>query len=202
MLEGQLDALERDIAAARQAATPPPLIEHRRDEPPPPPRGEPVRLPGGATILIRAVAPEDAGQLLAGFQQLGAVSRYRRFLEPIDRLSPRQVAEATRVDHVHDEALAAIDAATGEGVGVAQYTRDAPGQAEFHVAVIDAWQGRGVGSALFERLTARAREAGVQVLVGRTIVGDAASRRLLAHCADIVGEERDGGTVVLTARLR
>jgi GNAT superfamily N-acetyltransferase len=160
-----------------------------------------VRLRDGAAILIRPVAPEDADQLRAGFAHLGAVSRYRRFLTEVERLTPVQVSELTEADHASREVMAAVDAVTGEGVGVAHYAREGR-VAHFAITVLDGWQGRGVGTALLERLAARARASGVETFVGRTIVGDAAARALLAHCADIVAEERDGGTVVLTARLR
>jgi len=198
MLEGQLVALDDDIAAARQAAA---RRSAPREEPPPSPHGEPVRLPGGETILIRSVAPDDAAQLVAAFGHVGAVSRYRRFLGQVEHLTSGQVSELTEVDHASREVIAAVDAVTGEGVGLAQYARDGR-VAHFSVTVLDVWQGRGVGTALLARLAARARTAGVEVFVGRTIVGDAAARALLARVGDIVGEERDGGTVVLTARLR
>ena len=54
----------------------------------------------------------------------------------------------------------AIDAATGEGVGVARYVRvpDDHARAEVACTVVDPWQHRGVGSALAERLATRAAE--------------------------------------------
>jgi acetyltransferase len=198
MLEGQLVALGDDIAAARQVAA---RRSSPREASPPEPHGEPVRLRDGATILVRPVTPEDAEPLRAAFRHLGAVSRYRRFLVDLERLTPGRVSELTEADHASREVIAAVDAETGEGVGLAQYARDGR-VAEFAITVVDAWQGRGAGTALLERLAAHARAAGVEVFVGRTIVGDAAARALLAHCAEIVGEERDGGTVVLTGRLR
>ena len=70
------------------------------------------------------------------------------------------------MDH---EALAAFDAETGMGIGVARYVRDAhnPSLAEVAVVVADAWQGRRVGTALLGRLSDRAYSAGVERLVGR-----------------------------------
>jgi GNAT superfamily N-acetyltransferase len=198
VLEAQLHALDEDIDAARQTAA---RRSAPREDPPPVPRGDPVRLHDGTTILVRAVAPEDAEPLRAAFRHLGAVSRYRRFLSEVERLTPGQVSDLTESDHAGRDVIAAVDAETGEGVGLAQYALE-DGVAHFKITVLDAWQGRGVGTALLERLAARARAAGVEIFVGRTIVGDAAARAMLAHCADIVGEERDGGTVVLTGRLR
>ena len=97
-LEAQLRALESDIrrrCAARRAGRPrlgaSGLLAHHHDGPPRP-HGEHVRLPDGAEIVIRPIEPEDAAQLKAGFEHLGAVSRYRRFLAPVDHLSPKQLS--------------------------------------------------------------------------------------------------------------
>ena len=156
------------------------------------------------TILIRQVEPEDAAQLKIGFEHLGAVSRYRRFLAPVDDLSPRQLSYLTQVDHVSHEAIAALDAVTGAGIGIARYVRDPddPHQAEVAIVVADAWQGRGVGTALMERLAARARAAGVERITARMLVGNNAARALIGRAAEIVSETRAAGTTSLTAQLR
>jgi GNAT superfamily N-acetyltransferase len=148
--------------------------------------------------------PNDAEQLKVGFERLGAVSRYRRFLTPIDHLSPRQLEYLPHLDHASHEAVAALDTVTGDGVAIARYLRDPhdAGLAEVAVTVADAWQGRGVGTALLERLVVRARAAGIERITARMIVGNDAARRLIARAAEITREERGAGTVQVTARLR
>ena len=132
------------------------------------------------------------------------MSRYRRFLARVDDLSPRQVSYLTHIDHVSHEAIAALDAVTGDGIGIARYVRDPDdaSQAEVAMVIVDAWQGRGVGAALMERLAARARAAGVERITARMLVGNDAARALLERAADIVGEVCVAGTISLTARLR
>lgn len=204
-LQAQLGALERDIRTVRRAVAPPALGQLlHEDHPSPRPHGEVVRLRDGARIVIRPVEPTDAEQLKAGFERLGAVSRYRRFLTEIDHLSPRQLSYLTRVDHTTHEALGALDAATGEGIGVARYQRDPDDArlAEIAVTVADTWQGRGVGSALLERLCARARAVGIERITARMLVGNDAAHRLIARAADITHEQRGAGTLIVTARLR
>jgi GNAT superfamily N-acetyltransferase len=208
-LEAQLAALDRDIEAARgtarRAATAPGRgLRSRRDQAAPRLHGERVRLRDGAEIIIRPVEPDDAPQLKAAFESLSAVSRYRRFLAPIDDLSPAQLSYLTHVDHTSHEAVAAFDAETAGGIGIARYVCDADDkkQAEVAIVVADAWQSRGVGTALFERLIARARSAGVERITARMIVGNDAARRIITHAADAWSEERQPGTIVLTARLR
>jgi GNAT superfamily N-acetyltransferase len=208
-LADQLDALEHDIddarEASRRAAQPPGLTSHAEPEAPTPsPAGERVSLADGARILIRPIQPSDAQELKTGFEHLGAVSRYRRFLTPIDHLSDRQVAYLTHVDHIAHEALVAIDAATGEGVAIARFVRDPEdrSRAEIAIVVADRWQGRGVGGALAERLSARARGAGVERFTGRMLIGNHGGHRILELVADEISRDEDGGTVDFSARLR
>jgi len=205
-LQDQLGALAHDIARARARSH---EASHVRLQPehqsaPPAARGESVVLPDGARILIRPVEPGDAPVVQAGFDHLADVSRYRRFLAPIERLSRRQLDYLTHVDHHRHEALGGLDAATGEGVGIARYVRDPEHEAEAEVAIVvaDDWQGRGVGSALAERLADRARAEGIERFTARLLIGNHAGRRLLERVAEPIVERRDGGTVRVTARLR
>jgi acetyltransferase len=165
--------------------------------------GERIRLRDGAEIIVRAVGPDDAEQLRAGFRHLSAVSRYRRFLNSIDELTPEQVSYLTRVDHVSHEALAAIDPLTGHGVGIARYVRDPDDErlADVAVVVADHWQNRGVATALIERLVARARATGITTATARMLADDDAALRLVARFADAPAERRDAGTISITARL-
>lgn len=207
LLAGELDALGKDIAAARgdaRRATGSGIDFHSHDEPHPRPRGEPVQLSDGSTILVRQIEPGDQHELQLGFRHLGALSRYERFRGPTDELTPSQVAYFTKVDHDAHEAFVAVDARTGEGVGVARYIRDRddPRQAELACTVLDAWQRRGVGSILVERLADRARASGIERFRAMLIVSNRRARRLLAHVADEIDESRYGGVVEITARLR
>jgi RimJ/RimL family protein N-acetyltransferase len=209
VLAEQMDALEHEIdearGASRRARRPPELTSHAEPEAPAASlRGEPVTLADGARILIRAIEPTDAQLLKTNFEHLGAVSRYRRFLTSIDHLSDRQLAYLTQVDHIAHEALVAIDAATGEGLAIARYVRDSEdrSKAELAIVVADLWQGRGIGTALVERISARARSAGVECFTARMLIGNQTGRRLLERVADEIGEDHGDGTIEFSARLR
>jgi len=125
---------------------------------------EEVTLRDGSAVLIRPVQPEDKALFVAGWEQFGEESRYRRFMGAKGSLSAGDLEYLTELDHVNHEALGARDAETGEGVGVARYVRlpDHPTVAEAAVAVVDAWQRRGLGGELLGRLTVRARANGVE----------------------------------------
>ena len=83
-----------------------------------------VTLRDGAQVDVRPVEPEDRAALAEGFERLSPESRYRRFFGPMPRLSDRDLDYLTRVDHHDHEALVAVDALTGDGIGVARYVRD------------------------------------------------------------------------------
>ena len=78
------------------------------------------------------------------------------------RLSDRDLDYLTRVDHHDHEALVAVDAGTGDGIGVARYVRTGADVAEPAIVVADDWQGRGVGGLLLDALAERATEEGVR----------------------------------------
>src|SRR3954467_14826565 len=116
-----------------------------------------VTLKDGARALIRPITPDDRDALAAGVAGLSPESRYRRFFAPVSELSERDLDYLTRVDHHDHEALLAVDAATGDGVGGARGVRAGPGVPEPPIVVADDWHGRGVGTRLLDALVERAR---------------------------------------------
>lgn len=137
---------------------------------------------GGLRLRIRPLGPDDKRLLAEGFERLSARSRYRRFFRPLDRLSERDLAYLTEIDHHDHEALAALDPATGDLIGVARYVRnDEPDQAEVSVVVGDPWQGRGVATALLECLVERARAEGVAQFVALVMEDNKEALQLFEH---------------------
>lgn len=123
-------------------------------------------LTDGTTVWVRSVEPGDAEALAEGYQQLSATSAYQRFFTIYPQLSPQQVRYFTAVDHRDHEALGAVTAESGEGVGIARYIRDRddPACAELAVVVVDSWQRLGLGCELMRVLCRRAHEEGVTTL--------------------------------------
>ena len=128
------------------------------------PEGRMVVLRDGSAVQIRPVRSADAPLLADGFARLSAASRRMRFLGVKKELSTADLRYFTDVDHHDHEALAALDQASGHGVGIARYIRDAgdPQAAEIAVTIVDDWHGRGLGTELLARLSQRAREEGIR----------------------------------------
>jgi acetyltransferase len=151
-------------------------------------------LPDGTVVAIRPVTPEAAPLLVAGFEHLSPQSRYRRFLESIDHLTPQQVQYLTHIDGYRHIAWGAVVAhpETGEDAGIAVARcvrdRDDPTTAEFAIAVVDEWQGCGVGSLLARCLAERAWEAGIRRFRGYMLASNKAAQHLMASLGTL--EER------------
>ena len=88
-------------------------------------------LRDGSAVLIRQVRRTDAPLLADGFARLSPRSRRMRFLCAKTTLSAAELRYFTAVDHHDHEAICALSAADGRGVGIARYIRDADVPAEY-----------------------------------------------------------------------
>src|SRR5947207_5029919 len=160
------------------------------------PEGRSAVLGDGSVVMIRQVRSTDAALLADGFGRLSAASRRMRFLGVKKELSAAELRYLTDVDHHDHEALAAVDRAGGQGVGIARYVRDAgdPQAAEIAVTIVDDWQGRGLGTELLAALSDRARQEGIGRLTALADAGNVAVAALLRNAgARLVSRGR--GTV-------
>jgi len=145
--------------------------------------GTQVVLRDGSTVLIRQVRGTDAPLLADGFARLSPRSRQLRFLGPKTTLSATELRYFTEIDHHDHEAIGALSAADGRGVGIARYVRDArdPQAAEIAVTIVDDWQERGLGTELLSRLSDLARQAGIHRFTALVSTDNAASAGLLRN---------------------
>ena len=199
VLADRLDALDQDIRHARNVSRASARAPARARTTP---HGTPALLPDGTRVLVRPIEPADAQQLRAGFDQLGAASRYQRFLAPVAYLTDRQLDYLTRIDHEMHEALVAVDAVTGEGIGVARFVRDArdPARADVAIVVADRWHSRGVGTLLADQLASSGRGTWSHVVHSadrRPAIAQV--DRLVERVGQGFRERDDGGTILLTA---
>lgn len=165
--------------------------------------GMPIVLRDGSRILVRRLHHADRRLLLDGFERLGPDSRHKRFLAPMPKLSEKAIDHLLDVDHHDHEALAAIDAATGDGIGVARFVRlpGRPDTAEAAVTVIDEWQVRGVGTILLDLLADRAREEGLVRFTSLVLAGNRELLELLESLGPARVVDRQFGTVEIESEL-
>jgi GNAT superfamily N-acetyltransferase len=155
-------------------------------------------LPPG--FHVRAIGWADKEALSGLFEQLSDRSRRRRFLVPKPRLSARELAYFTEIDHLRHAALVAV-APDGSFAAVARYAC-APGEtreADIAVAVADAWQGRGIGTLLAGRIVERARLNGIVRMVATTLAENRPALRLLRGLGfRVTGADASGIELALT----
>jgi RimJ/RimL family protein N-acetyltransferase len=138
-------------------------------------------LADGKRLNIRPLERQDRDQLRGLFMRLTPQSRYRRYLSPKPALSERELDHLLDVDHVHHEALAAVDQATGSFVAAAHYVQlpDVPDVADVAIEVADDLQGQGIGTALAIQTLDRARANGFTHVIATTLPDNTPARRLL-----------------------
>lgn len=141
-----------------------------------------ITLRDGTEIEVRPVTPADAETLRAGFDELSAQSRWRRFMRPVTRLTDKEVAYLTDIDYVDHFAWGAqtLDRPP-VGIGVARFVRDKsdPTAAEIAIVVADAWQRRGVATVLLELLVLSAADRGIERFWGYVAASNDGARKLL-----------------------
>ncbi len=129
-------------------------------------------LPDGTTIRIRPIRPEDAELLKEFVRDMSSESKYFRFMQAIDELTPEMLVRFTQLDYSREMAVIAVTEIGHKTVqlGVARYTLNPDGvSCEFATAVSDKHRGMGIGSQLMETLMEAARNHGVRVIEGEVL---------------------------------
>lgn len=158
-------------------------------------------LEDGTPVEFRPVLPEDTDLFQRLFRRLSPESLYQRFFTPVTRLQPRLLHRLVNVDY-HDR-LALLALVGDEVVGVARYDR-LPGSRDAEAAVIveDAWQHRGLGTRLLWRLSAAARERGIDAFVGHVLGENRRMMGLLTAMSEDVETVLDGGLYQFRMQLQ
>jgi acetyltransferase len=162
-----------------------------------------LALRDGSTVTVRPIRPEDAAMEQAFVRGLSAESRFFRFMNAVQELSPELLVRLTQLDYDRELALIAVaPAERGETqVAVARYSANPDGDsAEFALAVADAWQHRGLGRALMERLMDAARERGFRRLTGEVLADNGKMLGLMERLGFAVRRDPDDPGIRLVER--
>jgi len=130
------------------------------------------RLPGGESVMVRAISPQDKQRLQAYMRNLSASTRRNRFLGAINELAPAELDRLTRMDGPDSLALIAFARTGEETVMVAeavQVIASGSQRCEFALSVTDGWQRRGLGTLLLWNMECRARVLGASYLIGEVL---------------------------------
>ncbi|MCB1925443.1 MAG: bifunctional acetate--CoA ligase family protein/GNAT family N-acetyltransferase [Gammaproteobacteria bacterium] len=140
------------------------------------------QLPDGTDVLVRPIRPEDAEIEQDFVQNLSPESKYFRFMQSMDKLTPMMLARFTQIDYDREMALVAVineHTPNARILGVARYVSNPDKQScEFALTVADEWQKKGIGRQLMQRLMTVARDRGIEIMEGEVLSNNSKMLRL------------------------
>ncbi|WP_341849829.1 GNAT family N-acetyltransferase [Thermobifida alba] len=151
----------------------------------------------GTRLFVWQVGPEDSDAVQRLHRRSSAGTKHRRYLSPVDELSPRLLN--VFCDRERGLTLAARPLGGDDPVALAHlmYTMD-PGVGEIAFLVEDLWQGHGIGTCLARVLTAIAADWGLAELRAETVPDNGPMCRIMHRLGATVSPPRDG---VVQARM-
>jgi acetyltransferase len=142
---------------------------------------------GELDILLRPIRPPDERLYPDFLAKVDDQDIRLRLLAPRKAFPHDFLARLTQIDYAREMAFVALDAATGELLGVARIAADPDyTRAEYAILVRSDLQGKGLGWALMEHLLAYARSEGLAKVEGT----------VLAENTDMLAMVRDLGFCV------
>jgi GNAT superfamily N-acetyltransferase len=163
------------------------------------------RLRDGRELLIRAIRPEDKGQMADALRELSSESFYRRTFSQKRDLSHDDLKRLTEVDFENVVALTAVMTEEGQEriVGGGRYIRtgEAVPKAEVAFLVDDAHQRCGIGSRIFRHLVSIARAAGITIFEADVLPSNDGMLRLFDRSGLRVTRTRTRDAVHVTIEL-
>jgi len=130
------------------------------------------QLADGTDVTIRPIRPEDAQFEQEFVTNLSPRSKYFRFMQTLEQLTPLMLARLTQIDFDREMALIAVIRQERQPriLGVVRYVRNPDRHScEFALTVADAFQGQGIGRQLMQRLMNVARDRGIEVMEGEVL---------------------------------
>jgi len=145
---------------------------HMAIHPYPPELESSWQLSDGTDVTIRPIRPEDAKFEQEFVTNLSARSKYFRFMQTLQELTPLMLARLTQIDYDREMALIAVvkEEQQTRILGVVRYVRNPDREScEFALTVADESQRQGIGRQLMQRLMNVARDRGIEVMEGEVL---------------------------------
>ncbi len=177
---------------------------HMAIHPYPPELESTWHLADGTEVRVRPIRPEDAEIERYFVDNLSAQSKYFRFMNRMDKISPLMLARFTQIDYDREMALVAV---VGEHtpeakiLGVARYISNLDAQScEFALAIADDCQQQGIGRHLMQRLMTVARDRGLEIMEGDVLAQNHKMLRLCKNLGFLTSHDHDDPEVVVVRR--
>jgi GNAT superfamily N-acetyltransferase len=126
-------------------------------------------LPGGESVVVRAISPQDASRLQVYVRGLSGPARRNRFLGAVSELAPTELDRLTRMNGPSEFALVAFESSGAMVAEAVQVIAPESRRCEIALSVTDAWRRRGLGTLLLWNMERRARILGARCLMGEVL---------------------------------
>ncbi len=122
------------------------------------------QLTNGTNIVIRPIRPEDAVMEKNFIHRLSEHTKYFRFMQSLQELTPEMIVRFTQIDYDREMAFVAIaeDGNIPKELGVGRYLMNPDGRSvEFALVVADDCHCLGIGSRIMKTLMQTAKHRGL-----------------------------------------
>lgn len=156
-----------------------------------------VELKNNTPVQLRPIRPEDAESIKTLVRDMSAESRYFRFMHALNELSPRMVAQFTKLDYDRQMAFVATDS-NDKVVGANRYMIGNDRQSgEFAISISEDWKGYGLASALMRLLIEHARAHGLKTLHGDVLRSNRPMQALMKSLGFVSKSSPDEPEVII-----
>jgi acetyltransferase len=129
-----------------------------------------VTLRDGREVFIRPVRPEDEALFFAFVEHVSAEDLRLRFFAPIREFTHAFMARLVQIDYARAIAFVALDAATGDMMGVVRLHADANHETgEYAILLRSDLKGLGLGWELMQLMLEWAKAEGLRVVEGQVL---------------------------------
>jgi acetyltransferase len=129
-----------------------------------------IRLRDGREVFIRPVRPEDEALFFAFVERVSAEDLRLRFFAPIREFTHAFMARLVQIDYSRAIAFVAIEAASGDMMGVVRLHADANhDKGEYAILLRSDLKGIGLGWELMQLMLEWARTEGLSVVEGQVL---------------------------------
>jgi len=133
---------------------------------------EHYQLANGTRITIRPIRPEDADLEKDFVHRLSERSKYFRFMQALQELTPEMIVRFTQIDYDREMAFIAVSEqeTPAKEYGVGRYIVNPDGRSiEFALVVSDDCQCKGIGTRLMKALMRTAKFKGISFIEGEVL---------------------------------
>lgn len=163
-----------------------------------------LQLKDGRPLIIRPIQPDDADREQDFVKRLSPQTRYFRFMQAVQELTPEMLVRFTQIDYDREMALVAMiedDEGQEIQIGVSRYVTAPDGEnCDFAVVISDEWKGFGIGTILMESLMKAARSRGLKRIRGDVLPDNSRMLKLMKKLSFHVSVSKEDPSLYLVER--